>query len=237
MDYVTNTSAFLSEFVGTAILLVTILSVLDKQNHAPSHGTLPVALFVLVLGIGCAWGMQTSMVHIIIRESRINANAPTGYALNPARDLGPRLLTSMVGYGSIVYTFRGSVMRRIFVRKSDQQDCSANTGSGVILLPLCSGHNLELSCTMRSFTMAMIAESINRESNFSTLTCLTCGMDTGTVNVVGRLSMPDVGRREYFFLECYDAVPCIFEVDVEAEPLSLLTISLIMMTYAPSYLV
>ena len=25
---------------------------------------------------------------------------PTGFAINPARDLGPRLLTAMVGYGA-----------------------------------------------------------------------------------------------------------------------------------------
>jgi len=89
LDYMTNSSAFFSEFVGTGLLLITILSVLDKQNHAPTGGLLPVALFVLVLGLGCAWGMETS------------------YALNPSRDLGPRVLTSLVGYGTAVYTFRG----------------------------------------------------------------------------------------------------------------------------------
>ncbi|KAG2086312.1 hypothetical protein BD769DRAFT_508645 [Suillus cothurnatus] len=30
----------------------------------------------------------------------------TGAALNPARDLGPRILTAMVGYGSAVFNFR-----------------------------------------------------------------------------------------------------------------------------------
>lgn len=48
----------------------------------------PVALFITILGIGASLGFQT------------------GYAINPARDLGPRLLTAMVGYGRAVFSFR-----------------------------------------------------------------------------------------------------------------------------------
>lgn len=32
--------------------------------------------------------------------------AQTGFAVNPARDLGPRILTAMVGYGREVFDFR-----------------------------------------------------------------------------------------------------------------------------------
>ena len=32
--------------------------------------------------------------------------AQTGFAVNPARDLGPRILTAMVGYGVDVFNFR-----------------------------------------------------------------------------------------------------------------------------------
>jgi len=88
LDYMTNISAFFDEFVGSTILMIVVLAIIDKKNGPPPAGLAPLAIFFLVLGIGCALGMQT------------------GYAINPARDLGPRLLTAMVGYGKQVFTFR-----------------------------------------------------------------------------------------------------------------------------------
>jgi aquaglyceroporin related protein len=77
-----NLSAFFDEFLATAVFLIGLLAVLDSANCAPNAGVLPVAVFLLVLAIGAALGGQT------------------GYAINPARDLGPRLVTAMVGYGT-----------------------------------------------------------------------------------------------------------------------------------------
>ncbi|KAF8236126.1 aquaporin [Tricholoma matsutake] len=88
LGYMTNVSCFFSEFLGTAMLMMVILAGTDKRNNAPPAAFLPLVLFIVILGIGAALGMET------------------GYALNPARDLGPRLLTSMVGYGKAVYTYR-----------------------------------------------------------------------------------------------------------------------------------
>jgi len=88
LEYMTNVSAFFDEFVGTTILMIVVLAINDKKNGPPPAGLAPLVLFFLVLGIGNAFGMQT------------------GYAINPARDLGPRLLTAMVGYGKQVFTFR-----------------------------------------------------------------------------------------------------------------------------------
>jgi len=88
LPYMTNVSCFFSEFLATAVLLVLVFAMTDKKNTPPPQGLAPLFLFILILGIGAALGMET------------------GYALNPARDLGPRILTSMVGYGKAVYTFR-----------------------------------------------------------------------------------------------------------------------------------
>ncbi|KAF8913651.1 aquaporin-like protein [Mucidula mucida] len=88
LDYMTNVSCFFTEFLGTAILVLVILAVTDARNSPPPSGLLPLVLFIVFLGIAASLGMQT------------------GFALNPARDLGPRILTSMVGYGTEVYTFR-----------------------------------------------------------------------------------------------------------------------------------
>jgi len=88
LGYMTNVSCFFSEFLASAVLLIMVLATTDKHNSPAPPGLFPLVLFLLILGIGASLGMET------------------GYAINPARDLGPRLFTSMVGYGKQVYTFR-----------------------------------------------------------------------------------------------------------------------------------
>ncbi|KAJ3513492.1 hypothetical protein NLJ89_g2913 [Agrocybe chaxingu] len=88
LPYMTNVSAFFDEFLGTAVLTIVVLAMGDRRNMQPPGGLAPLVLFLLVLGIGASLGMQT------------------GYAINPARDLGPRIMTAMVGYGRQVFTFR-----------------------------------------------------------------------------------------------------------------------------------
>ncbi|KAJ7163475.1 aquaporin [Mycena crocata] len=88
LDYMTSVSCFFSEFLATAVLVIVVLAMGDKKNIPPPAGLAPLVLFILILGLGACLGMETA------------------YAINPARDLGPRLLTSMVGYGKQVYTYR-----------------------------------------------------------------------------------------------------------------------------------
>ncbi|KAI0321203.1 aquaporin [Amylostereum chailletii] len=87
-DYLPAANAFFDEFIGTFILVLVIFAVTDKRNNPPPSGLVPLAIFVTLLGIAGAFGSQT------------------GFALNPARDLGPRIMTSMVGYGHAVYNYR-----------------------------------------------------------------------------------------------------------------------------------
>ena len=62
----------LTEIIGTFILMLGILFIAAPQNSLGALDALPVAL--LVLGLGLSFG------------------GPTGYAINPARDLGPRIM-------------------------------------------------------------------------------------------------------------------------------------------------
>lgn len=81
LDYVTNIRAFFDEFLGTAMLLIVVCAVTDNNNGPPPPGLVPLCLFFALTAIGSALGMQT------------------GYAINPARDFGPRTFTAMAGYG------------------------------------------------------------------------------------------------------------------------------------------
>jgi glycerol uptake facilitator protein len=77
---VSITTAFFDQVVGTAILVFVIFALTTASNNPPLANIGPVVVGLLVVGIGMAWG----------------ANA--GYAINPARDFGPRLLSYITGY-------------------------------------------------------------------------------------------------------------------------------------------
>jgi glycerol uptake facilitator protein len=67
---------FLTEFLGTFVFVLAILFIVAPSNSLGSLDALPVAL--LVLGIGLSFG------------------GPTGYAINPVRDLGPRIVHQLL---------------------------------------------------------------------------------------------------------------------------------------------
>ena len=65
--------AFRDQVIGTAILLFLILAVTDLKNSAPGANLAPFIIGLIVVAIGMAFGTDA------------------GYAINPARDFGPRL--------------------------------------------------------------------------------------------------------------------------------------------------
>jgi glycerol uptake facilitator protein len=78
---VSVTNAFFDQVVGTAILVFVVFALTTATNNPPLANMGPLIIGFLVVGIGMAWG--------------VNA----GYAINPARDLGPRLASLITGYG------------------------------------------------------------------------------------------------------------------------------------------
>lgn len=82
--FLTRTGMFFSEFIASAILMFVIFALKDDHNIGAGNLT-PLALFFLILGIGACFGWET------------------GYAINFARDFGPRLVSYGLGYGHNVW--------------------------------------------------------------------------------------------------------------------------------------
>ena len=76
---------FVDQVAGTALLVLVILALIDQNNLAPAANVLPLFVGLLVVAIGEAFGFNA------------------GYAINPARDLGPRLFTAVAGWGTGVF--------------------------------------------------------------------------------------------------------------------------------------
>jgi glycerol uptake facilitator protein len=70
---------FLDQVVGTALLMFAIFALSDENNQ-PSGILTPILVGLVVVAIGISFG------------------AMHGYAINPARDFGPRLFVTLAGF-------------------------------------------------------------------------------------------------------------------------------------------
>jgi glycerol uptake facilitator protein len=73
-------AGFLDQFVGTAFLLLLIFAIVDEWNLPPGANLTPLMIGLVVVAIGMSFGGMH------------------GYAINPARDFGPRLFTVVAGF-------------------------------------------------------------------------------------------------------------------------------------------
>lgn len=83
--YLTLAGGFVDQVVGTALLMVLVFALGDSKNFAPAGRFGPVLVGAGVVLLGMSFGLNA------------------GYAINPARDLGPRLFTFMAGWGGDVF--------------------------------------------------------------------------------------------------------------------------------------
>lgn len=74
------------QVVGTGMLMLCILCLDEKRNTPAPTELIPPIVAVIVLGIS------------------MSMSANCGAAINPARDLGPRLFTLTAGWGTEVFT-------------------------------------------------------------------------------------------------------------------------------------
>lgn len=80
-SFVGTFGAFGDEFIGTALLVGLIFAIVDGRNQPVQANLNPLIIGFLIVAIGASFGLNT------------------GYAINPARDFGPRLWMAFVSGG------------------------------------------------------------------------------------------------------------------------------------------
>ncbi len=73
-------AGFLDQVIGTGLLLLLIFAITDEFNAPPGANLAPAMIGLVVVAIGMSFGGMH------------------GYAINPARDFGPRLFTVFAGF-------------------------------------------------------------------------------------------------------------------------------------------
>jgi glycerol uptake facilitator protein len=70
------------EAIGTAVLMLGVLAILSPKNLLPNSGF--------------EKGFAPALVGVMVWSIGLSLGGPTGYAINPARDLGPRLAHALL---------------------------------------------------------------------------------------------------------------------------------------------
>ncbi|XP_029357241.1 aquaporin-7 isoform X2 [Echeneis naucrates] len=83
--YLSLLAGFIDQVFGTAMLLLCLMALSDQKNKPARAGSEPVVVGLLVLLIGISLGSNS------------------GYAINPTRDIAPRVFTAIAGWGSEVF--------------------------------------------------------------------------------------------------------------------------------------
>jgi glycerol uptake facilitator protein len=73
-------AGLLDQMIGTGLLVLLIFAITDERNTPPGSNMTPLMVGLVVVVIGMAFGGMH------------------GYAINPARDFGPRLFTVVAGF-------------------------------------------------------------------------------------------------------------------------------------------
>lgn len=76
----TPQAGFLDQLIGTGLLVLLIFAITDEFNMPPGANLAPLMIGLVVVAIGMSFGGMH------------------GYAINPARDFGPRLFTVIAGF-------------------------------------------------------------------------------------------------------------------------------------------
>nr|G5CTF8.1 RecName: Full=Aquaporin-1; Short=AQP-1 [Milnesium tardigradum]AEP14555.1 aquaporin 1 [Milnesium tardigradum] len=84
--YLSMTGAIFNQIFCTMLLSIGFLSISDHKNFRPTKGLFPFAVGLLIMTVFLAFSYSA------------------GAAMNPARDLSPRLWSLIIGYGNEVFS-------------------------------------------------------------------------------------------------------------------------------------
>ena len=83
---VTVFGGLFDQFYGSSLLIIVVLAITDPKNSNLPSGTVAIVVGITITIIGSSFGYNS------------------GFAINPARDLAPRIFTAIAGWGTKVFT-------------------------------------------------------------------------------------------------------------------------------------